>query len=126
MSGVLPEVLGILAALLVVAAIWETLRRGIVPERFAALWIIISILLIVLAVFPEIMTWLAKIVGVELPSNLLFFVSSFLLLLISVDFSYEIGKLDARTRRLAEEVALLQDDFTERPGGRIPKPDTGS
>jgi len=109
-GAVLPEMLGILAVLLVLFAIWETLRRGIVPERFAALWIILSVLLLLLAIFPEIATWAAKAVGVELPSNLLFFVAAFLLLLISVDFSYEIGRLDARTRRLAEEVALLQDE----------------
>ncbi len=117
MSDLLPELLGILSALLVVVAIWETLRRGIVPERFAALWIILSVLLLILAIFPEIASWAAAVVGVELPSNLLFFFAAFLLLLISVDFSYEIGKLDARTRRLAEEVALLHDELSERRRG---------
>jgi hypothetical protein len=47
--------------------------------------------------------------GVAVPANLLFFMSGILLLLVSVQLSYEVSRLEARTRRLAEEVALLRD-----------------
>lgn len=113
MIEIQPQALGIVAVLLVVVAVLEVLRRGIVPERFAALWVVISLLLLTLAIFPEIATWASEIVGIQVSSNLMFFVASFLLLLISVLFSFEIGRLDARTRRLAEEVALLQDAVIE-------------
>lgn len=111
-----PQLLGIIGAVLTTGAVFETLRRGIVPERFAALWIIVSGTLLVLAVFPQIGLWLARVTGVSLPANLLFFASSVLLLLVSIQFSYEFGKSDARTRRLAEEVALLRNDIDELRG----------
>lgn len=102
------HILGILGALLVTIAVFEALRRGIMPERFAALWIIVTFVLLVVAIFPAVGAWAARIAGFALPINLLLFLAALLLLLVSVQFSYEIGKLDARTRRLAEEVALLR------------------
>jgi hypothetical protein len=41
------------------------------------------------------------------PVNLLFFVTVVLLILVSVQLSYELSRHEARIRRLAEEVALL-------------------
>ena len=41
-------------------------------------------------------------------SNLLFFVTVVLLVLVSVQLSYELSRHEARIRRLAEEVALLR------------------
>ena len=40
--------------------------------------------------------------------DLLFFLASMVLLIISVHHSYELGRLEDRTRTLAEEVALLR------------------
>lgn len=112
-----PQVLGILAALVVTVAVVESLRRGIVAERFAVLWIVVSVVMLVLAIFPSVGFWITDLLGVSLPANLLFFAVAMLLLLVSVQFSYEIGKLHSRTRRLAEDVALLQAQVDElRPG----------
>jgi ABC-type molybdate transport system permease subunit len=50
----------------------------------------------------------------------LFFVTVVLLVLVSVQLSYELSRHEMRIRRLAEEVALLRDeisqDRTERDG----------
>lgn len=110
-----PQWLGILAALAAVLFVLYLLRRGILPERFAALWILVSSALLVLAVFPQILTWVADVTGVQIPLNLLLFAAAVLLLLVSVQLSFEVGRLEARTRRLAEEVALLADRIDRLP-----------
>ena len=43
-----------------------------------------------------------------IPANLLFVISLVLLLVVSVQLSYEVSRVEARTRRLAEEVAILR------------------
>jgi hypothetical protein len=106
----LTYVLGVLAALATTLFVLELLRRGILREKFAALWLVVSGVLVVLAVFPQVLTWAAGVVGIALPANLLFFLAAVLLLLVSVQLSYEVSRLEARTRRLAEELALLRDD----------------
>ncbi len=102
--------LGIVAALATALFVLELLRRGILREKFAALWLLVSSVLVVLAVFPQVLTWAASLVGIAVPANLLFFLAAVLLLLVSVQLSYEVSRLEARTRRLAEELALLRDD----------------
>ena len=49
--------------------------------------------------------------GVASPVNLLFFVTVVLLVLVSVQLSYELSRHEMRIRRLAEEIALLQEEI---------------
>jgi len=100
---------GLVAAFATLAFVVEMLRRGILREKFAALWLLVAIALSVMAVFPSLLSRFATLVGIAVPANLLFFVSGIVLLLVSVQLSYEVSRLEARTRRLAEEVALLRD-----------------
>jgi hypothetical protein len=104
-----PSLLGLGAALVTTLFVVELLRRGILREKFAALWLVVSVGVLVMAGFPQIVSWLAVKLGVQVPANLLFFLTAVLLLLVSVQLSYEVSRLEARTPRLAEEVALLTE-----------------
>jgi hypothetical protein len=115
-----PYVVGLLAAIATLAFVVEMLRRGILREKYAALWLLVAGGLLVVAAFPGVLTSIAAFVGVKVPANLLFFVSGIVLLLVSVQLSYEVSRLEARTRRLAEEVALLRNAING--GGQPPGP----
>lgn len=106
----LTYLLGVAAALGTLLFVIELLRRGILRERFAVLWLLVGVGLLVLAVFPSVLEWAAGVVGVEVPSNLLFVAGGLLLLIVSVQLSWEVSVADARIRRLAEELALLRSD----------------
>ena len=109
-------VLGVAAAVAVFIFVVEMLRRGIIAEKFAALWLLVSAGLLVFAVFPVVLRWLADALGFTLPANLLFVLAGVLLLAVSVQLSHEVGRLDQQSRRLAEEVAMLRHDLdTLRP-----------
>ena len=120
-----PNWLGLAAAGLLLVFVLELLRRGILRERFAALWLIVCAGLAVVAVFPSILRGAAELLGFEVPSNLLFFAAIVFLLLICVQLSFEISRLEARTRRLAEDLALLtatvQDSGNQHRGSRAPR-----
>ncbi len=105
-----PYLLGVAAAVVAAVFVVELLRRGILKEKFAALWLLVTGVLLVIAVFPGVLSWLATVLGVQLPSNLLFFLAAVVLLLVSVQLSFEVSKLEARTRRLAEDLALLREE----------------
>ena len=105
-----PNWLGLLAAVVTVVVVAELLRRGILRERFAALWLAVGALLVLLAIFPQALRSTVDALGFEVPANLLFFGSILFLLLVAVQLSFEVSRLEARTRRLAEEVALLGEE----------------
>jgi len=113
---------GIFASLLVFVFVIEMLRRGILRERFAALWLLVTLALMVLAIFPDILGALASWLGIQVPANLLFTLAGLTLLLVSVQLSNEIGQLERKTRRLAEEVALLRHDLEVSQRGEEPHP----
>lgn len=101
-------ILGIVSALLVLAVVIELLRRGRLRERHAIWWLIAGILALIIGVFPSTLTWLAGALGVEVPTNLVFFVSIAILFLVCLQHSSELTGLEEKTRSLAESVALLE------------------
>lgn len=100
--------LGLIGALITIGVLFELLRRRRLREKYALLWVLVALLTLVVALFPATLTWASDVVGVEVPANLLFFVASMVLLLVSIQHSQDLGRLDERTRSLAEEVALLR------------------
>lgn len=84
------------------------LRSRKLHEKYAALWIVVTILVVVLAAFPSLLESLAGAVGVAVPSNLLFALALMLLLAVSLHLSLEVSRLDDETRTLSEEVAILR------------------
>lgn len=97
-----------LLSLAIVGAVFEMLRRKKLREKYAALWLVVGVGTLVLAAFPDLLTIVAQIVGVQLPSNLLFIISILLLLGVSLHLSWEISVVEDETRSLAEEVAILR------------------
>ena len=59
--------LGLAAAALLLGFVLELLRRGILRERFAALWLAVCAILAIVAVFPGILRRAAGALGFELP-----------------------------------------------------------
>lgn len=109
-----PNWLGLASALILTVLVAELLRRGILRERFAVLWLAVCGVLLVLALFPRLLSAGADALGFAVPSNLLFFVAILFLLLVTLQLTHEVSRLEARTRRLAEDVALLGDEVRTR------------
>ncbi|WP_378147444.1 DUF2304 domain-containing protein [Cnuibacter sp. UC19_7] len=101
-------VFGIVAAVLVLVAIFELLRRRRVRERHAVWWIVAGVLALVITVFPQILEAAAGVFGITVPANLAFFVSIVILFLVSVQHSGELTRLEDQTRSLAEHVAIIE------------------
>lgn len=99
-------ILGIVGAVLTLGIVIEMLRKRQLRERHAVWWLVAGILALVIGVFPQVLIWAAGIIGVEIPTNLVFFVSIFILFLVSIQHSSELTTLENRSRTLAEESAL--------------------
>ena len=101
-------ILGTVGSIVTLVVLFELLRRKHLREKYAITWVVVSLMTLFVAAFPAVLYWLSDLIGVVVPSNLLFFIASMVLLIISVHHSYELGRLEDRTRTLAEEVALLR------------------
>lgn len=117
--------LGLIGGAITLAVLFEMLRRQRLREKYAVIWVVVVGATLTLAIFPGLLTWAAGVLGVQVPANLLFFGAIMLLLVISIQLSYEIGRLEERTRTLAEEVALLRLQQENHRGDRSPHPSEG-
>ena len=106
-------ILAIIASLLTFVFVFMLLRRGVLREKYAVLWLLVSGTALVLALIPGALRAVSEALGVQTPSNLLFFVTVVLLVLVSVQLSYELSRHEMRIRRLAEEIALLNREVDQ-------------
>ena len=97
--------------ILLVLFLIHLMRMRRLREKYAILWLGLAIIITVLGAFPNLVEWLAHLVGVELPSNLLFAAAITVLLGVCIQLSTEITAIEEETRTLAEEVALLRLDL---------------
>lgn len=101
-------ILGVLSAIVTLVVVIEMLRRRRLRERHAIWWLIAGTLALVVGLFPSTLNWAASLVGVAIPLNLVFFVSVAVLFLVCIQHSAELTVLEAKTRILAEQTALLE------------------
>lgn len=98
----------LILAIILVVMVLAQVRNQKMKEKYAALWLIISAFIIVLALFPRLLDLLARVVGIETPVNLLFLLSIIMLIGVVLHLTQELSKMSDETRILAEEVAIMR------------------
>lgn len=104
-------VLPFILAFVVVGSVVWLLRQRKLREKYAVLWILVGVVTLVLAGFPQLLNWAAELTGFALPSNLLFMLAIFLLMGVCLHLSLEISVVEDETRALAEEAAILRSQL---------------
>ena len=98
----------------------ELLRRRHLGEPYAILWLIASVVLLVLAVWKDLLDNLADAVGIATPANALFAVAFGFVLILLLAFSAVLSRLSRENRVLAQEIARLNSEV--RGSGTPPAP----
>lgn len=118
--------LGVVFALVVLVSIFLRMRNQGMKERYATWWLVIALGVAMVSLFPGILRRAARLVGVQVPLNLAFFLAGVIMLLLSLQFSVDLSRADEERRRIVEELALLRMETDAlRPGARD-TPDDGS
>lgn len=99
---------GIALALVLIIAVVAMLLTRRLREKYAALWLVIGLGVLILGVFPQLLLSLTQAFGVELPANLLFAIAIVLLLGVALHLSWELSQAEEEIRRTAEEVTILR------------------
>jgi len=93
------------------AVMWLVLKRKI-TERFAILWMGISLLLLLASSLGfRYLFKIAQLFGIPYPPSALFLLVIFGLTLLIIELYSWVSKLNERSRILAQQVALLRDSL---------------
>jgi hypothetical protein len=107
----------LLAAAMAVALlifIIETVRRRKLREEYAWLWVMIGVIILVLALWPDLLALITGLLGIELPINTVFFFGLMFMVFINLHFSVKISLLTNQVKRLAQELALSEGETRAR------------
>lgn len=123
-----PFAIGVCVVLLLTLG-W-LLRSQRLREKYSVIWVVLVLGLVLLGFVPQVTQWLARLTGVTTPINLVFILASLALLIVCIQLSLELSRLEETTRTVAEEVALLRleveqrlDGWEDRAPGRAGSPE---
>lgn len=108
MTGV--HAIAFVSALATLTVIIELSRRRHLHPKYAVLWLSVGVVVAVFAISPGLFNRAAHALGVASPPALLTVLAALFLLMVCVYLSWEVGRLENKTRVLAEELALLRRD----------------
>lgn len=86
----------------------ELVHRRQLREKYALLWLAVGIGILMLAVSRRAVDALSVFLGIAYGTTTLFFAAICFLLLVVAHLTWEVSRLEDRSRRLAEEIALLR------------------
>ena len=98
----------ILASLVSIIYVIRKIRKAKLKIDYSIFWIIMSFVIIVLSIFPQIIIFLAGIIGIESPVNLLFLIMIFILLFHGFKTTLKISVLETKINNLTEEIAIRE------------------
>ncbi len=105
----------IVVAVGIAAVVLSYVRKWRLREEYSVLWLLLSVGLVVLVSFGQIMEWTARWLDVKYPPSVLFFVALAFVAAMLFHYSLEISRLSDQSRRLAQELSLLRSRL-EREG----------
>lgn len=105
----------IIGVMLVIALAWiiNMVRKEVLDIRFALSWLSVGIIVLILDIFPSVMFWLVRLLGIQLPVNMMFFFGFCFTLLLVFGLTTKVSRQAEQLKRLTQEVALLEKSLTE-------------
>ena len=103
-----------LASVLLLLVVFELIRSRRLRERYALLWLLTGIVLLVLSLWRGGLNTIAGWFGISgYPPAILFAVGILFILLVLLHYSTVISRLSDQSTILAQRLALLEERFRE-------------
>ena len=102
------------ASIILLVIVFELIRSRRLRERYALLWLLTGVVLLVLSAWRGGLNTIARWVGVQTyPPAVLFAVGSLFILAVLLHYATVISKLSDQNSILAQRVALLEEKLEE-------------
>lgn len=95
--------------LLFLCYIIHILKKDRIEFKYAFVWIGIGFLILILTIFPQILTGLSNFLGVGLPVNLVYFLGILLNLVITFAITKSYSKMKKNIYRNTQYIAILEN-----------------
>ena len=104
------RIIAILICILLVAYVFELVRRRHLSEEYSMGWLVAGCLMLVLSVSEGVLIWISNLVGATLFTSTLFFFGLVFLVTICLHFSIRISSLTNQVRTLTQHMGILNSE----------------
>ena len=105
------QVVALIVTLGILLMVLELVRRRRLAERYALLWMLAAVALLVLAIWRQALDILADALGIAQPANALFLVAFGVVFVLLLHFSVAVSRLSEETKILAQDNARLDHEL---------------
>ena len=103
------QILIVVITLLAMFYVINKIRNKGIELKYSLVWLALGTGIIIFTCFPKLTTWLAHVLGISQPMNMLFFAGFFFMLPIIFSLSVSVSRLSNKVKRLTQEMALLEE-----------------
>jgi hypothetical protein len=103
------QLVALIAGILFLVMMIDLIRKNRVTVKYALLWLLSGVIMIVLAVFPHLLDLLAGLIGVYSPVNALFAILLCCGLVLMISFSVIMSGNKKAIVKLTQEISLLEN-----------------
>lgn len=104
----------LLFAFILLLSVIHLLRKGRIPVKYALVWILSSIVVVIVSCIPNLMVSLAKFLGFELLSNMVLCIFIGLLLFLTLILTVMMAGQKKKTTLLIQELSLLKKEVEDK------------
>jgi hypothetical protein len=99
----------ILATLGLLVLVFDLVRRRRLLERYALVWMAVTILLLALAAWGGLLDRVADAIGISYPPSALFAAAFGFVIVLLLHFSFAVSRLADQSKVLAQQLGLLEE-----------------
>ena len=116
------RIVAILASVLLLVVVLDLVRRRRLLERYALVWLGVTVLLLLLSVWDGLLTGAASLIGILYPPSALFVIAFGFVIVLLLHFSVAVSRLADQSKVLAQQLGRLE----ERVRRQEERPDAAS
>lgn len=113
MSWILRIELILFAAVFLVVVFWAVSRKKL-QLRYSLVWLLIALCIILAACFPGLVMFLSDLVGIETPSNFIYFLGIIVLLVLCFSLTCIVSRQSEQIKRLAQQLGIQTHDLKKK------------
>ena len=107
------QIFFILLAVALIAYIYAGVRKNQLSQDESIFWMLGCLVVLLLGIWPNIIVFLAKLIGIDYPPSLLFLMISIFIIFLAYRNSRHISILNEKNKELIQIVALMEKRIRE-------------
>jgi hypothetical protein len=111
------QVVAVVATLGLLILVFDLVRRRRLLERYALVWMAVTVLLLMLSAWAGLLDRVADAIGISYPPSALFAAAFGFVIVLLLHFSVAVSRLTDQSRMLAQRLALLEQRLEGQESG---------